>query len=236
MGKTLGWIGFSCSAVYVGILGWLVFDRVCEFEELKLNELGDFLAGAFGPLAILWLILGYFQQGIELRQNSHALHLQAEELKNSVEQQRELVKVAQQQYASDREALQIQISTMADDRAQKHRLAQPKFTCTTDRNYSTPQLINYTFQFSNYGNLCTDLKVELQFEDKKTSVYENNLVPTGHSFGFNLDVPKDLQPDEVHLIFTFTDSSKAPGQIKFVLVHSKESGPAPRFEIQPDSV
>nr|WP_228286625.1 hypothetical protein [Acinetobacter pittii] len=47
---------------------------------LPSNELGDFLAGAFAPLAFLFLILGYKQQGQELK-------LQAQELANLVKEQ-----------------------------------------------------------------------------------------------------------------------------------------------------
>jgi hypothetical protein len=31
-----------------------------DLKQLSLNELGDFLAGAFGPLALFWLVLGFF--------------------------------------------------------------------------------------------------------------------------------------------------------------------------------
>lgn len=48
---------------------------------LPSNELGDFLAGAFAPLAFLFLILGYKQQGQELK-------LQAQELANLVAEQK----------------------------------------------------------------------------------------------------------------------------------------------------
>jgi hypothetical protein len=44
------------------------------------NELGDFAAGFFAPLAFMWLIFGYFLQktqldiqGQELKQNTEAL-------------------------------------------------------------------------------------------------------------------------------------------------------------------
>jgi hypothetical protein len=53
---------------------------------MKANELGDFLAGTFAALAFFWLVIGYFQQGKELRLNSDALRLQAEEMKNAVQQ------------------------------------------------------------------------------------------------------------------------------------------------------
>lgn len=35
-------------------------------ENMEINELGDFLAGIFSPLAFLWLVLGFFQQKKEL--------------------------------------------------------------------------------------------------------------------------------------------------------------------------
>ncbi|MBF4211172.1 hypothetical protein EI533_26100 [Pseudomonas donghuensis] len=49
------------------------------------------MAGVFSPLAFLWLVLGFVQQGFELRISSDALRLQAKELKASVAQQTELV-------------------------------------------------------------------------------------------------------------------------------------------------
>lgn len=64
-----------------------------EFNSLKLNEKGDLLAGIFSPLAFLWLVYGYLQQGRELKQNSESLRLQATELKNSVEEQKKLIKI-----------------------------------------------------------------------------------------------------------------------------------------------
>ncbi len=45
---------------------------------IRLNEWGDLLAGLFAPLAFLWLVVGYYQQGQELK-------AQVAELKNSVD-------------------------------------------------------------------------------------------------------------------------------------------------------
>ena len=58
--------------------------------NLKLNEIGDFVAGAFGPVALFWLIVGYYQQRVELRNSHETLKLQAKELKASVEEQKKL--------------------------------------------------------------------------------------------------------------------------------------------------
>lgn len=52
-----------------------------EFASLKLNEKGDFIAGILSPLGFMWLIYGYIQQGQELKLNTEALQIQAEELK-----------------------------------------------------------------------------------------------------------------------------------------------------------
>lgn len=95
-------------------LGWL------KPQPLSLNEVGDFLAGLFGPLAIFWLVLGFFQQGAELKNSVETLKLQAKELAASVEQQRELVSVTREQLAHERELLGLQHN-------EKRKLAQPDF-------------------------------------------------------------------------------------------------------------
>ncbi|MDR8330920.1 hypothetical protein FPK73_23830, partial [Acinetobacter baumannii] len=65
-------------------------------------ELGDFLAGAFAPLAFLFLILGYKQnnesiriQSEELRASTEALQLQVAEMKESVDQQKIMAQLQQ---------------------------------------------------------------------------------------------------------------------------------------------
>lgn len=59
--------------------------------------MGDFLAGIFAPLAFFWLVIGYFQQSHELAQNSAALRVQADELRNQVSESQRLVDAAQNQ-------------------------------------------------------------------------------------------------------------------------------------------
>ncbi|MBD9629786.1 hypothetical protein [Pseudomonas sp. PDM19] len=87
MNRALSLIGLALTVIYGLIVCWLIWGRIGTLQTMDLNEVGDFLAGVFGPVAILWLILGYFQQGMELQQNNKALQMQADELRNSVEQQ-----------------------------------------------------------------------------------------------------------------------------------------------------
>lgn len=98
-GITIG--GVVATGVYLAGVGWYVITNAASFDGLKPNELGDFLAGSLGPLAFFWLICGYLQQGIELKQNTKALELQVQELQNSVDQQRELVAVTREQLQMD---------------------------------------------------------------------------------------------------------------------------------------
>ncbi len=70
--------------LYLCLLGW--WAKWSDLPGMPLNNIGDFLAGAFAPLAFLWLVIGYFLQAIELKQNSESLMQQAAEMKNAVEQ------------------------------------------------------------------------------------------------------------------------------------------------------
>jgi hypothetical protein len=46
----------------------------------ELNEQGDYIAGIVAPIAFLWFILGYYQQGHEIKKNTQALKDQQQEL------------------------------------------------------------------------------------------------------------------------------------------------------------
>ena len=95
---------FYCGAVFSG-----VHENWTTFLGLRPNEVGDFLAGVFGPLAFFWLVFGYYQQGEELKHSVEALKLQAEELRNSVEQQKDLVELSQETLNLQRNLAQEQL-------------------------------------------------------------------------------------------------------------------------------
>lgn len=95
----------------IRITGWwlLLIVVFAIFGDLtfpqSLNELGDFLAGIFAPIAFFWLVLGYIQQAKQLEQNTQALkqqeqalRLQIEEMRQSVRQQKGIIEIQNQQY------------------------------------------------------------------------------------------------------------------------------------------
>lgn len=85
--RNLEWWAPYVTALYISGAIIIMGAKFDDLVNLDLNEIGDFAAGVFGPVAFLWLILGYLQQGKELKASTQALKLQAEELNNTVTQQ-----------------------------------------------------------------------------------------------------------------------------------------------------
>lgn len=91
-------IGIWVTGLYLLTLAIYAYVQRHAVLAMEPNELGDALAGAASPMAFLWLVLGYLQQGEELRQNTEALNLQVKELQASVDQQKALVEATQRQH------------------------------------------------------------------------------------------------------------------------------------------
>ncbi|MFF5867258.1 hypothetical protein [Pseudomonas sp. NPDC012596] len=102
-------IGGALTLIYLVSIGELTWGRIDTLGSMPLNEVGDFLAGAFGPVAFLWLVLGFLQQGEELRMSTKALKDQADELKKTVEHQATMASVATKQIKAQEAALELQM-------------------------------------------------------------------------------------------------------------------------------
>ena len=120
--KWLTFIGFLLTFSWFGLLLSLPATTLKNINYLSLNELGDLLAGTVAPVAIFWFIVGYFQQGKELKQNTEALKIQAAELKNQVEETKALV-----------EQTSYQAKIMEDERNLVFESKRPRFVC--ERSY-----------------------------------------------------------------------------------------------------
>lgn len=152
MDRKLKVIGFVVTAIYVLLISWLLVPKFNGLACLELNELGDFLAGVFGPLSLFWLILGFFQQGYELQQNNQSLRQQAEELRASVEQQKELVSVSK----SHHEAIE------ANARLEHERLAmslEPRFAMRFVRSDVVENGRVFILELTNGGHAITCVRV-----------------------------------------------------------------------------
>ena len=90
-GSEIDWrivLGMGLTGLYLLLLGIFVGGHVGweSFSTAPMELMGGFLEGAFAPLALLWLVIGYFLQKKELTQNTAALRLQFMETRKAAEQ------------------------------------------------------------------------------------------------------------------------------------------------------
>lgn len=143
--KPLTIFGFALSAALIAAYAYGFRERPDQISEMTPNEWGDFLAGAAAPLALLWLVLGYFQQSKELALNTEALRAQQEELKNQVEETKLLVQNAGRQAEAFEKQAQLTEQEVARQRANERNAAQPIFYPSGKRktgNQLTTTLVN----------------------------------------------------------------------------------------------
>lgn len=195
MSKKLTWIGVAITAVYlmaVALLGWGRWD---QFSEMKPNEVGDFLAGVVGPLALLWLILGYFQQGEELKQSTEALRLQAEELRSSVEQQQALVEVTKLQVNAQMEAFER-------EREEQRRALSPLFILAHAGGYGSGDEQQYKFSIRNHGATVTQFTASFEGRKNIPARLSKDALPHQGEVTFSfVDKREDLTPMLVRMAF-----------------------------------
>lgn len=176
-------VGGATSVAYMFAMLIWAWSQSSNLRTLEPNEVGDLLAGIFSPLAFLWLVLGYFQQGNELKASVKALELQGKELKNSVEQQRALVDVSTRQLEADFEA-------RGEEEAIAEHQAQPRFYPSIGLNRMGGHNA-FTFRFENHAALCTDVVLSVQGEEKATM----DRLPNGQRIAFqsNFAVMEELE-------------------------------------------
>ena len=75
------WFGLVVTFIWIGGGLWFVIASVeaDPNQELTLGVIGNFLEGAFAPLAFLWLVLGLFMQQRELANNTEMLRRTSEQ-------------------------------------------------------------------------------------------------------------------------------------------------------------
>lgn len=145
MYKTIGW---TLTVLWLVTIVAYIWSGWSTFISLGFNEKGDFVAGAFAPLAFLWLIIGYFQQGEELKQNTLALELQAKELRNSVEQQSKIAKSTEDQVRH--------LIEQSESNQQPHFL-----NLGANLKKHSEHDWTYILEFRNIGKLAIDVRVQV---------------------------------------------------------------------------
>lgn len=214
------------------LLGWAICYAVSHREAMnamKPNEWGDFLAGWLGPIGVLWLIVGYFQQGLELRQNTRALETQAKELKDqvtqlkgSVDQQKDLVLATQEQIKLERERQQREEQLRFQE-------AQPRIVLEDNSvNHRDNQTLVLYMRLRNIGSEVTDVAIHTQPNlGMKPQQWPRWANQSNQEIVWESSI--EIADIIVYVNIVYVDGLGKPQSQKFELVHSRiKSDPDPR--------
>ncbi len=208
--KRLWKFGAWVTGAWLG--GFAIYVFICWAAVVKMhpNEFGDFLAGVFAPLAFLWLVLGFFQQGEELQNSAAALWLQGRELQNSVEQQRELVNVTREQLKFESEVLQQQRDEMA-------RNAQPVLSITGGMmTHSSGIMTKKQFYVGNHGKTCTKFRVRFTSARKVVCAQSIDMLERGQRISCEFD-PSKVHTTALYVTATYLDERMVEGKKRWRL-------------------
>ncbi|WP_027907716.1 hypothetical protein [Pseudomonas taiwanensis] len=208
--KKLEWWWPVITLAYFSVMMWWVIQKWDEFSSLKLNELGDFLAGAFGPLAFLWLLLGIVLQGRELKASSEALKKQGEELAENVRQQKALVDVAERQW-------QAQLESHENQAKQFQLLVEPIFQLySTTGGFSNGERYR-DFSLTNMGVDCQRIEVFFRPEsvEDKQLVFKQAVLKVGQLAQFSLSFPNDVIPGKGMILVRYVNRVGGMGAQSF---------------------
>ncbi|MDQ4087568.1 MAG: hypothetical protein M3177_06120 [Pseudomonadota bacterium] len=192
--RTYRRVGLIATMIYLTlIIVWSIYSRTA-FAGLRPNEWGDFLAGSFGPLALFWLILGFWQQGDELRSSVEALRLQGQELANSVEQQRALVEVTRQQ-------VEAELAARQDEREARRIAQMPLLTLHNAGGYRAGQDRIWRMKITNIGANCSD--ITLQFTKGLDQRHFFSALHTGASESLEFNFSRSNAPNELEVLVSY---------------------------------
>jgi hypothetical protein len=208
--------GVIASALYIlglAIYAWIVRDAM---SAMKPDQFATFLSGVFAPLAFLWLVLGFRQQGDELQNSARALWVQGEELRNSVEQQRALVEVSREQLQA--EYAEYAERVRADEEAD--RAAQPQFLGSTGGSFMGDKR-QLSFIVTSAGPTSSDVQLVVDGSIRASTpvLREGERV----QFSCVYQTPAEVESLEIEVVYTDLRGNRRAQ--KFALPVDETGGP-----------
>ncbi|MDD2035926.1 hypothetical protein NP572_05775 [Pseudomonas putida] len=168
-GQTVEWWGAHITVLWGLFIAFIMISRYSELKALSLNEMGDFFAGMFGPVAFAWLVLGYLQQGRELKLSSAALRMQAKELSDSVKQQTAMAEAQK-------------LSLENHERTLEPLLVLTHLETVLDFNgYG-----NEFFRIDNTASYCESVRMEAVYKGVRQQASEFPILLSGDTHEFSL--------------------------------------------------
>ena len=206
--------GLIVSILYISVLGaYAWFMREAMFEMTP-AEFATFLSGVFAPLAFLWLVLGFRQQGDELQNSARALYLQGEELRNSVEQQRQLVEVQREQLNAERETRET------EDRRIREQ-SQPRLRLGGGGSMHSGGVGRYMFSLTNVGPTCSDVVLAAEEHDVQA---RSATLGIGSYVAIEIERADNGDWTPFHIRADYLDSQGHPGVARFLVPITGQEG------------
>lgn len=197
----LFWGGIAATEAWILIGAALLIFGTDWSQPLKPNDLGDVLAGLCAPIAFLWLVLGFIQQGQELR-------MQVAELQHSVEQQRHLVDTTVQEHARLRQI---------DENATKARFV---FVPRDHGNVVNGDLV-YAFDLKNEGAVAERVIVVIPVPAVDEGERSFGTVSTQQSHKFTIRLRRDDSPmRSMVVVVRYLDTKLRPTVDRYLGVNS----------------
>lgn len=121
-------IGWSVTGLWITLFAaYLFYFGLGKFIELPPNELGDTFAGWFAPLALFWVVLGYLQQGDELKLNTRALMLQQKELQEQSKTFKDQMEALTRQAQATEQHVKLMQTEFEGAQARERQEIKPRF-------------------------------------------------------------------------------------------------------------
>lgn len=209
-------IGFWLTLVYVGsVVGFSLWDWI-DMRAMKPHEWGDFLAGVFGPLALLWVVLGFLQQGSELRNSRDALLLQAEELRHSVEAQKDLGLAAWAQVGEERE-------NRAFATQQAKQSSAPRISALGGGGMTSGGEKTAFISIHNDGFKAIRLQFSVEDERITLNAKARSMLNKGENFRLEMKLPRGEVPTDTVLMVKYDTLDGLTSRIAFDLFEENGS-------------
>jgi hypothetical protein len=203
-------VGLCATATYLAAVATYMMIYQRDVSSMPPPDLAEFLAGTFSPLAFFWLVLGFFQQGEELRNTAGALWLQGEELRHSVQQQRRLVCAQEAQLTFDRDVLEF-------DRAETRRQAKPAFIFTHAGPVPEGNSAFTHARLLNRGATCTDFRMQIGAATVNRPLFE-----AGEGHEILVDIPHEPLSGRGEYTASFVDALGSIGEQKIQVPRSMD--------------
>jgi hypothetical protein len=245
------WFGLSVTVLWLIVLSIYIEGSIgwANIGGSPIATVGNFLEGAFAPLAFLWLVIGYFLQKKELAQNTAAIKLQYVEIQKSATQ---AVIQAQAISASELHARRESFLRIAESVKQQLGVIMG-FLFLSSQGTSGAGLVSsekvaslWSKMSQNDPEVFSRSMLELQFLSNESYAYKvlfGTPVRTRHSENFVFNFERLLRAaaacDEDRMIYDSVMGG-AHGYIYSRLVHFRDQPPEGfifgAYDFNPDSI